>query len=75
MFGFVEVLRDSKAMTAKKSVASAKIIQHTKLFGGCISSFCVVYPYSWFYFHNQIFRLVPGHQDVSGAVSAAVQGR
>ena len=33
-FGFVDVLRDSKIMMAKKSVATAKILRYTALFGG-----------------------------------------
>eukprot|EP01041_Mallomonas_annulata_P005204 gene5204-10418_t len=33
-FGFVDILRDAKALAAKKSVATAKVIRYTYLFGG-----------------------------------------
>mmetsp|Transcript_34567 Transcript_34567/g.35242 ORF Transcript_34567/g.35242 Transcript_34567/m.35242 type:complete len:175 (+) Transcript_34567:161-685(+) len=33
-FGFVDVIKDPKAMTAKKIVATQKVLRHTYLFGG-----------------------------------------
>jgi hypothetical protein len=35
-FGFVDVLRDHKMMSAKKSIATSKILRFTTLFGGFV---------------------------------------
>ena len=38
-FGTVDILRDTKAMTAKKSIATAKLMRYTGLFGGFFASY------------------------------------
>ena len=38
-FGFVDVLRDTKAMMAKSSVATAKIFKCTYIFGGFFAAY------------------------------------
>ena len=38
-FGFVDVLRDTKAMMAKSSVATAKIFKCTYIFGGFFATY------------------------------------
>jgi hypothetical protein len=38
-FGSVDILRDTKAMTARKNVATTKLLRYTGLFGGFFASY------------------------------------
>lgn len=38
-FGTVDILRDPKSMTAKKAVATAKVLRYGVLFGGFFSTY------------------------------------